>query len=104
MKQSKTLLAALALSSPMVVVAQPGIPLPALEFACHVLTADAATGIVLVQADNPERAGIVASSAEVVLPAGGRRPVADVVQCIQLGSQQRFSDPLATQLLRDTAL
>lgn len=66
--------------------------LPERVFACHILNGEGETAIVHVQADNAERARIVAAGTPASGPASHPSAVqVDVVECIEPG-RERFRD------------
>lgn len=80
--------------------APPPRPLPQGLFACHVVTVDDYDGIVFVQADNRERARVVAEGSEAFVAEGRRMPAHSVIECVR-----RFAgdfDSPAANTLRDS--
>lgn len=72
--------------------------LPERLFACHILNGEGQTAIVHVQADNAERARLVAAESPTSVASPDRRAVqVDVVECIEPG-RERFRDKKAREM------
>ncbi|MEQ8265259.1 hypothetical protein [Pseudohaliea sp.] len=82
-------------------LAQP--PLPQGLFVCHVLTSGEQDGLVFVQADDIERARVVASESAAFVAGSPPLPAAAVVECVPQ-AEAGFRSAAANDLLEGLVL
>jgi len=77
--------------------------LPEGLFVCHVLTSDEQDGLVFVQADDLERARMVASESAAFVAGSQPLPAASVVECVPQ-VEAEFRSAAANELLEGLVL
>jgi hypothetical protein len=101
MKKTAGFLTVALLTAAGATFAQP--PLPQGLFVCHVLTSDEQDGLVFVQADDLERARVVASESAALVAGSQRLPAAAVVECVPQ-AEAKFRSTAANDLLAGLVL